>query len=880
MKFSLLIFSGLLLANARVKCQSFFYGRQLFSTAGFFQLKNNSSRQVFSFNNGWYYHKGDVPGAQKADFDENGWQQVQLPHGTDILPEYASGGINYQGIIWYRKHFHLPESIQNKHILLHFEAIMGKCKIYLNGKLVKEHEGGYLPVVIDVTQALNRKGENVIAVMADNSDDASYPPGKPQYVLDFCYFGGIYRDAWLVATNDVHITDPNLVDKVAGGGVFVHFENVNKKEATVKVATNIQNESTQHKTLYLETALQDPSGKIVAKTRQKFSVSHSGDVTLRQSLQLSDPFLWNPEHPYLYDLYSIIKTAKGDTVDGYYQRIGVRSIAFKGRKGFYLNGEPFKGKLIGANHHQDYANIGNALSNNLHWRDAKKLRDAGVQIVRLSHYPQDPAFMDACDELGIFAIVATPGWQFWNKDPMFAQRVYNDVRQMVRRDRNHPSVIAWEPILNETYYPAAFARQTYKEVHEEYPFDGCYAACDYGHPGYEVYDLLYSAPDKKVESETDKCLFMREWGDNVDDWDAQNSPSRAAISWGEVPQLVQAIHYADPSYPFPCWETFYEADSQFVGGCLWHSFDTQRGYHPDPFYGGIMDIYRQPKYSYELFKSQQNPTGTYAKAVFKNPYTLFIANILSPFSPEDVTVFTNCDSVKLVVNGEKTYTAVPDKNLKMPHPFIVFKNVFHFMDFKETARGKSKAVAGINATGYVNGKPVVTATRLPAGRPVKIKLSADMEGMQAMADGSCVIPVVASVTDSKGTIKRLNEDWIRFSVTGPGVLIGDGQAGINPRKVEWGTVPVLIKTTLTPGTIRIVAQPVYQGTQTLAGDTLDVRTISPEFRSIYESQAVRNIQPASAIGTPALMKTGLSEKQKSNMLKTVEHDQEVFETNK
>ena len=133
---------------------------------------------------------------------------------------------------------------------------------------------------------------------------------------------------------------------------------------------------------------------------------------------------------------------------------------------------------MGANRHQDFAVIGNALPNSLHWRDAKKLRDAGMRVIRNAHYPQDPAFMDACDELGLFVIVNTPGWQFWNDQPIFAQRVYSDIRNMVRRDRNHPSVWMWEPILNETWYPADFAKNVVDILNEEYPYPYCYAGCD------------------------------------------------------------------------------------------------------------------------------------------------------------------------------------------------------------------------------------------------------------------------------------------------------------------------------------------------------------------------------------------------------------------
>lgn len=208
--------------------------------------------------------------------------------------------------------------------------------------------------------------------------------------------------------------------------------------------------------------------------------------------------------------------------------------------------------------------VGNALSNSLHWRDAKKIRDAGLKVVRNAHYPQDPAFMDACDELGLFVIVNTPGWQFWNNDPVFAQRVYNDIRNIVRRDRNHPSVWMWEPVLNETHYPADFAGNSYRVVKEEYPYSYCYAGCDSGAHGNEYFDVLFSHPTDNMNPS--KCYFTREWGDNVDDWNAHNSTSRVHLSWGEIPQLVQAAHYANPPYDFTCLEKLNSTSRQHVGG--------------------------------------------------------------------------------------------------------------------------------------------------------------------------------------------------------------------------------------------------------------------------------------------------------------------------
>lgn len=176
-----------------------------FSTAGFFRLPD-TGRDVYSMNPAWRFHKGSAVGAEAKEFNDKAWQVVSLPNGIEYLPTEASGCINYQGEVWYRKHFTPADALKGKKLFLHFEAIMGKSRIYVNGKLLAEHFGGYLPVSVDVTNALNWGEDNVIAVWADNSDDPTYAPGKPQDVLDYTYFGGIYRDCWLIAHNPVFIT--------------------------------------------------------------------------------------------------------------------------------------------------------------------------------------------------------------------------------------------------------------------------------------------------------------------------------------------------------------------------------------------------------------------------------------------------------------------------------------------------------------------------------------------------------------------------------------------------------------------------------------------------------------------------------------------------
>ena len=368
---------------------------QEISVAGFIPLED-SGRQVYDFNSGWRFHLGDVSDGGAAGLDDSKWEVVSTPHTVQLMPAEASGCRNYQGVAWYRKHFTVPEEIAGKDVTLHFEGIMGKQKIYVNGRLVKEHLGGYLPVTVSLTENGVKPGEEcVVAVMADNSDDKDFPPGKKQHSLDFAYHGGIYRDVWMIAKSPVAITDAIEADKVAGGGVFVHFDNISDKGADVNVNTDVANSSSRTRKVTVETTLMDPQGRLVRRVSNPLSIKPGETRTVAQSIHVKNPELWSPDTPSLYRVESRVKEGK-TSIDGGVTRVGIRSFEFDGDKGFILNGKPF-GQLVGANRHQDFAYVGNALPNSQQWRDAKRLRDAGCRIIRVAHYPQDPSFMDACD---------------------------------------------------------------------------------------------------------------------------------------------------------------------------------------------------------------------------------------------------------------------------------------------------------------------------------------------------------------------------------------------------------------------------------------------------------------------------------------------------
>lgn len=845
-----------------------------YSTAGFYSLAG-TGREAYSMNPAWRFIKTDVPGAESPAFDDRKWQVVFLPHGLEYLPVEASGGINYQGPAWYRKHFTPDDALKGKQLFLYFEAVMGKCKVWVNGVQVTEHFGGFLPFSAEISNYLHWGADNVIAVRADNSDDPSYPPGKPQSGLDWCYFGGIYRNCWLVAHNDVFITDPNHENEVAGGGIFVSFENVGERQATVKLKTHVRNAGRQDFTGSVEYELTQADGKQVQAASQKTRVPSGAAAYATSSMEVASPKLWSPDAPYLYHLNVRVKDATGTVVDGYMIRVGIRSVEFKQAQGLWLNGKPYKAKLIGANRHQDFAMLGFALPNSLHWRDAKKLRDAGFKVIR-AHYPQAPAFMDACDELGLFVEIETPGWQFWSKEPIFGQRVIADIRNMVREMRNRPSLFFWEPILNETSYPEEFAKQAAETVHEEYPFAYCASGCDQTAKGARYFEIWLHPPNGNPDPT--KTYFQREWGDRVDNWSAQNSVARCDRAWGEVPMLVQVDHYNG------VMQGVYSSPSCNVGGCLWYPFEYARGYAPDLYYGAVMDYFRQPKTSYWLFQAQRDPVKT--DAPFETGPMIHIAHDLTPFSPEDVTVFCNCDEVRLTfLKGGKPYIYKKDPAKPgMPSPVIRFPGVYDWNQVYSRVRSKKVEEVYLLAEGLINGKVVVTDKRVPAMRVAKLELSLDNNGLDLVADGSDMITLAARLVDAAGTTKTLNNKTVKFSLEGEGRIVGDADIEANPKPLVQGTAPVLIQSTTRPGQIKIHARLLFNGPWTPAGGELvfnSVKNETPAIRNpkellvMEEQRKSIDLEEKNGVGNKA-GDVNASHKADETLLKEVEAQQTKF----
>ena len=883
------------------------------SIAGLFPLEN-SGRQVWNFNAGWRFHLGNVAGAEAKDFNDEAWEVVSTPHTVQLMPAEASGCRNYQGIAWYRKHFRLPKECAGRDVTLHFEAIMGKQTIYVNGQKVKEHEGGYLPITITLPATVD--DDFVIAICADNSDDKTYPPGKKQAQLDFAYHGGIYRDVWLIAKNKVAITDALEEDKVAGGGIFVHYANISDKSAEVFVNTEVRNNDSRPRTITVESSLVPYAATMSQRTKLKLQPGEARTVT--QRFLVKNPRLWSPETPSLYNVAIRIKDGK-TCLDGGITRIGIRSFEFKptpqplpmregsdyskgnestqkqssslsyregqggGSSGFYLNGKRYH-QLVGANRHQDFAYVGNALPNSQQWRDAKRLRDAGFTIIRTAHYPQDPSFMDACDELGLFVIVATPGWQYWNKETGWDEKVHQNTRSIIRRDRNHPCVLMWEPILNETRFPEQFALDALQITKDEYPYPyRPVAAADVHSAGVaENYDVVYGWPGDDFVSDglpigdpakIRQCIFTREFGELVDDWYAHNNLNRASRSWGERPMLEQAKSL------FRSTDELYKTTGQFIGGCQWHPFDHQRGYHPDPYWGGIYDAFRQPKTAQAMFTAVLQPS---------TEPMITIAHEMTQFSDKDVTVFSNCDSVRLTLYGGEhcwtlpvlhgsPYGAADGEAAHAPSQPVIFKDAWDFFEARNHSyTQKSWQSVKMVAEGIVNGKVVCTEEKMPSRRSTKLRLYADEMGKPLVADGSDFIVVVCEVTDDLGHVRRLAKENIRFTVSGEGEIIGDASINANPRAVEWGSAPVLIRSTKQAGKIRIKAEVQFPGTHAPSSAELELESVPYHLPMCYREEVKSKTLDGNGSVGASQSSTQLSDQEKARLLQEVEAQQADF----
>ena len=410
-----------------------------------------SGRDTSNLNREWKFTLGDVKDGAVPSFDDRAWSCVGLPHSFS-LPYFGSSQF-YTGYGWYRKRLVIPDSCQGKRLFLEFDGVFQVAEVFINGKRVGEHRGGYTGFSLDVTGAARPGEENVLAVRVNNLWDARLAPRAGEHVFS----GGIYRDVRLVATAPLH---------VVWYGTFVTTPQVSEDAATVNVKTEIVNAADSPKNATVKTEILDADGKVVTAIESARTVAVGTTLTFDQTSQsISNPKLWHPDHPYLY---SVRTTLLDDDrpVDSYVSPLGIRWFKWTADQGFFLNGKHFY--IYGANVHQDHAGWGDGVTDAALERDVHMVKEAGFSFIRGSHYPRHPAFVDACDRLGVLLWSENAFWGiggfksdgYWNASAYpsnvddqsgFEASVRQQLQEMIRIHRNHPAIVVWS-MGNEVFF--------------------------------------------------------------------------------------------------------------------------------------------------------------------------------------------------------------------------------------------------------------------------------------------------------------------------------------------------------------------------------------------------------------------------------------------
>ena len=727
------------------------------------------------------------PDTLKQEFNQlsmGNWEKINLPHTPFVEPLVVLH--QWQGICYYRKILNVSKKEIDKQLWLEFEGAMHLADVWVNGQHLIQHSGGYTPFVVDVTGMLHADRGNEILVRLDNRNNPLIPPGKPLETLDFCYYGGLYRDVNLIVKHPVHITHPIMANEVAGGGIFVTYPYVSKQEAEIKVKTQVSNKVGTQRHLTIRHTLYEWSkkkgrGKKVALVESPLVLAAGTTQHHTQQFTVNNPKLWYPDSPALYVLRTEVMDGRKVT-DCEDTRIGIRRIEMTREKGFVINDKPLK--LEGSNRHQEYPYVGNAISDQAQYRDMYQIRDNGFNTVRLGHYPQDPSVLEACDELGLLVIEPIPGWQFFNKAQGFVDHTYKDIRDLIRRDRNHPSVIMWETTLNESWPPKSWKDQAVRIAHEEFPGDQCYTSGDtYGYDGFDVcyndWKEGYNRPNT-----TSKPGFIREYYDY--EFGGHYSTTRVTRGDGDY-ALMQNAWNAQWSHNR--YRAYYPWT---IGGAVWSMYDYNRGCCDNICYSGLADLFRLPKFGLLYFRTQMKE-GTFTPAG-PMTYEVFINSHWLEGSSDTQQVYGNVDEVKLQLNGRviarqypddkpstSEYVSRPDggnaENIDFP-PFTFF-NV-------NWERGELKAI------GYKDGKAVAEHVVRTPGAVEAMDITYFESGVSASCRDLLIVYVNLKDLQGTGCFGENNRE-VKLEVLQGGELRGPATI-----KAEAGVASFLVATTDSP----------------------------------------------------------------------------------
>lgn len=698
-----------------------------------------SNRVTRSCNTGWLFSssvKGDgaAPRLNDASFD-----RVTLPHTIAVVAHHAIDTSVFRKITWYRKHLFIPDSCRGLRIAIAFQAVAKAATVYCNGHLVGEHRGAYTPFTVDITNRVSFGCMNIIAVQVDSRQRKEIPPEGRD--VDYMVGAGIVRDVNIVMTNPVHVAN-----------IYARRDTTNP--SCIAVTARIVNEGTTESSGTMRILLVNTERTTTDSSTIPYALAAGNSQTVHTIIgPVHNLSLWHPDKPTLYTLHNQLFSG-ARCLDEYHQRIGVRSISFSKTDGICrINGQPIT--LRGLNRHETYPYMGRAAANRLQRRDADILKyDFGCNVVRCSHYPQDPEFLDRCDEIGLLVLEEIPGWDFVG-DSAWQQVARDNLTEMVIRDRNHPAIISFGVRINQSADFRAFYTTTNRIAHTLAP----------SIPTHGV----------RMEGRGTKHGFLEDvWAQNF-------------FIPKEKPSLLPWIttEHVGHRYPTHSWDdnsrhigqmlahaTVHDSASSnlHIAGLLgWCAFDYNSPYRyaeQNICYHGVADIFRIPKHAAYFYRSQADAQRYGAMVYIAHRWEKYTRT-------ENIYVASNCDSVELFVNNRTLGKHAGNDYLSLPHPLFSWQNV--------------RFNAGeIRAVGFINSHAAATCIRKTPGKPARLLLTPDDSLLQRGGD---MTRVLVTVVDKRGETIPHNSAPVKIKVTGPAVFLGE-----SPILLENGATAFYVKT--------------------------------------------------------------------------------------
>ncbi|MFD1745504.1 glycoside hydrolase family 2 TIM barrel-domain containing protein [Rhizobium helianthi] len=714
-------------------------------------------------------------------------ETVRLPHTAVELPYNYLDEKAYQAEFTYQKHLDWRPDFEGQEVSLVFDGAMADARVFLNGELVGAHRDGYTPFEARLTPFL-RRGRNLLTVRIDGRENPAIPPFGG--VIDYLTYAGLYRDVWLRVTAPVFLRNakietPNVLSE--------------RKSLTAEVTlSNAQNLPVQGQ---LRAKLLDCGGEPIATAQLEVN----GTEARIEMIDLDDIRLWDLDNPTLYSLHLTLETTCG--TDEWQTRFGFRSVEFT-PEGFRLNGQTVK--LRGLNRHQSWPHIGYAMGKRGQEKDAEILKhELRCNVVRTSHYPQSPYFLDRCDEIGLLVFEEIPGWQHIGGAAWKEESVEN-VRRMIERDWNHPSIIIWGVRINESQDDHDFYSRTNALARE----------LDRTRPTGGVRYITDSELLEDVYTMNDFILGMEEMpGHNRERIVLRNQQEVTGLC-KTVPYLI--TEYGGHMYPTKRFDQEQRqaehvtrhlmilneaAGTSSTAGCIgWCMFDynTHKDFGSGDriCYHGVLDIHREPKFAAAAYASQGDPSG----GIVLQPVTFWARGERNIGGVLPLIILTNCDYVEIKI-GSVTKRIDPDRKTypHLPHPPCVLnRDMVTAEEFGEWGMTWGDG----EITGFVDGRPVKTLRVLANPLPTSLQIEADATNLAAAAKDT--VRVVLRALDQAGNVLPFFMEAVELSLEGPGRLLG-------PRIVSFkgGVIATYVEAGEGPGELRLTARSEQMGEASL-----------------------------------------------------------------